>query len=770
VPLFSRQELPGKQPAASRIFSLGEETSESYPFGVSWSSPGLAKHRRCALAVHTTNLVLSLWASEGKPEDETSWDRRLILNDTLEDYFSEQVIQNGEQPPSQNEDRIRVRKRIRAFAWAPAMQRRQQSSMVGTQLYWDPFLMAVSNDDNQVIILAVNSPTSTYGIDDVWSATVCTVSSIRSDDSGTDSFPGIFEEMMERQGHISYLAWSPWIIKPEGCQSVLAYATNEHVRFRVVKYSTSGLSVGPEVVYPNIELRFAGPMSWSPRIGADDMLTLALFTSSEVICLTISATDASIVHQAAHDLDGRWDTISGVAWDINGKNFPRLHFASQNQTTRCPTAALEVTPTSLLPISRPGWPYWREHISGSQGHFSAEHELKGNANAKVWGLCTSPLGDYIVSCHTLHPTDMIEYGVQADRRCNIAVSLTSGRGSELKFPNVAVSAESIFSTVRKWIESNVETYDELPSVKEEIYKKLMHTYSSPHRLSNSVTATEGAVDASVLGNLLTAFKQDAFLDPNTLKDRYEILASYICTPAEAIDLPKILIAFRLAKQTLYFASTVPPSTGFSKSILKSSRHAIRLIQELISPDISAEDHTSTNASSISVGWSETCTFCDAPIHFLDPFSASCVKGHKFVRCGLSFLTIQAPGCSKYCGICKSPYLSDDYIAHEESRVSEVTGEGLGTNHTANGTTNGDSNAGAEMGDGISDNDEQDAELTAGGEPPAESSVGSMNGRLALRSDIAGTELPFKKGLPVTLARVLYLACDACVYCGGKFVG
>lgn len=27
-----------------------------------------------------------------------------------------------------------------------------------------------------------------------------------------------------------------------------------------------------------------------------------------------------------------------------------------------------------------------------------------------------------------------------------------------------------------------------------------------------------------------------------------------------------------------------------------------------------------------------------------------------------------------------------------------------------------------------------------------------------------------RSLPVSLARVLFLSCDACIYCGGKFVG
>jgi len=87
VPLFSTDELPLKEPAPMQSYSIGQEISNSSPTAIAWSPPGLAKHRKCALAVLTANLVLSMWATEGKPQDASSWNRRLIVNDALREYY-----------------------------------------------------------------------------------------------------------------------------------------------------------------------------------------------------------------------------------------------------------------------------------------------------------------------------------------------------------------------------------------------------------------------------------------------------------------------------------------------------------------------------------------------------------------------------------------------------------------------------------------------------------------------------------------------------------
>ena len=61
--------------------SIGEEQSDSTVLAMAWSSPGMSRHQRPALAVLTTNHLLSLWASASDIEDHSSWKRVLVFND-----------------------------------------------------------------------------------------------------------------------------------------------------------------------------------------------------------------------------------------------------------------------------------------------------------------------------------------------------------------------------------------------------------------------------------------------------------------------------------------------------------------------------------------------------------------------------------------------------------------------------------------------------------------------------------------------------------------
>lgn len=78
VSWFTTTELPEKEAGPYSTYSIGEEVSSSAPVSIAWSPPGIAKHRRCALGVLTSSLVMSIWASEGKTDDEASWKRKLV--------------------------------------------------------------------------------------------------------------------------------------------------------------------------------------------------------------------------------------------------------------------------------------------------------------------------------------------------------------------------------------------------------------------------------------------------------------------------------------------------------------------------------------------------------------------------------------------------------------------------------------------------------------------------------------------------------------------
>jgi hypothetical protein len=784
VPWFTKQELPVKENAPLQSYSIGEEISASIPVALSWSPPGIAKHRRCALAVLTTNLALSIWSSDGRPQDESSWDRRLIINDALEGYFFN-IVRDGARllSPESNES-VRLRRRVRAFTWAPSMYDAQLSGTVGTQLSWGQPLIAVSNDDNEVIILAVNSPTSTLGMHESWSSEVLGCFSVTPDPQSVVSDPVLFDEILQQQQIVSHISWSPWATVGEDLQSVLVYATNHDVRARVIKYSPDSTKFGPEVVYPDLDIRYAGPMKWSPKVD-DDALKLVLFTNAEVICLTISRLDASLIQQASHHMDGRWDSVSGVAFDVNPHDCTKVHVCSKTSTGQHPTALLDLTETGLSAAITGNPPNWKEAIGGLEAEFGLEHDLKGNVYLKMWGLSTSPLGDFIASCHTIHPTDMFEYGPPSDRNTTVTIRKMRDAGS-LEFVCRNASADSIILTLKKWVADHVEDKDKLPEEKSRIQKQLLEAYPPKVNQQGSKNVALMPYTSTNMLELLTAFKQNVFLDTETLNDRFDILTSIACTSTDSTDLARTMVAFRLAASLQNLPAHLSSISIFSKTILGQSRQVLRFVQNLtLDPhDIQAV----SDADSV-----ETCGFCGASLPLTSLTTASCTNGHLFTRCGLSFLAIQFPGVTKHCGLCKTSFFGDEFVLDQE----EIMGKEIQTPQ----------NGAVEEGSGeeeIAPRDvdmhnapAEDAEITEKG---LQQSLSPGHGKAVTQTTALGISYTEPAGqerktandkaqggkdidstldidrnergrdLPLSLARVLFLGCDACIYCGGKYVG
>jgi hypothetical protein len=725
VPWFSNDELPLRDAAPLPNYSVGEEISPSVPIAIAWSSPGLAKYRRCALAVLTSNLVLSIWSAEGKLQEESSWNRRLMINDALASYFAHNVTVQASHVTSDAGEQRRLRSRIRAFAWAPALP--SAFNTMGTQIVYGRQYLVVANDDNQLVFLAVDSSTSTLGSSQGWKANILTHMSLEFEEGSIFTDPLFFDDLMKQQRFISQVAWSPWMERSDSYQSVIAYATNEGVRGRLITHNNDSIKLGAEVLYPGIGLRYSGPMSWCPKVDDDNKLTLALFTNSGLIYLTISGHDASIVEQISHDLDGRWDQVSGVVWDYDKHPSPHLHFSSLLSTVQSPTAVLEKSSNAMKGLKAPSW---KEKIENSQVLFSVKNDLKGHSKTKVWGLTPSPLGDFIAACNSLHPSDSIEYGPPADRRGTVALS-TLRQYSKIResFPFRNTTAEGVLFTLKKLVENTVEDAGQMPAFAEEVVGKLMQAYG-PVAVSESSPPEVSQTNA--LKELVELFKTRAFFDENTLRDRYSILVSYACNDTSSSELAKTLISYRLASALQRLPHTLS-QTPFSAEILLQHKQLVALINGLFASQDEGAEATEEPTENVSVSMidgdavdtdpapdtrsgsndpapsthgpvnqaspaaTDQCDFCSAPIFFTDLTTATCTNGHQFPRCGISLLAIQAPGITKYCGICSTPFLSEEFI-----HAQEVSQDG--------------------------------AEV------------------------------------PVTLSKVLFQTCDVCIYCGGKFVG
>jgi hypothetical protein len=396
---------------------------------------------------------------------------------------------------------------------------------------------------------------------------------------------------------------------------------------------------------------------------------------------------------------------------------------------------------------------------------------------------------------------MIEYGTPSDRQTTLSISDMWARNDDVTFPARAVSAEGIYYTIRRWIEKEVESAEELPSLKAEVHQKLIATYPSPQHPETTRSPRNASIDSKDLNILLEDFKEKVVLDANTLKDRYEVLASTICTPSDLNELPKTLIAFRLAKALQTLPAFLSNDHPFSKSILEMSRQAINVVNDLISdtdPDAEGEDDPMVQASTHPIPprcldtATETCTFCSSPIPFENLWTAYCTKGHEFIRCGLSFLTIQGPKCTKKCGICDTLFFTDEYVAGDgvlqveaESSEMSVDGDAEQEQDTEMGDAGGEAGT-ANSPIEVAEDGEEPSVDTDPAEPAdqieeVDSVQPSVEQNIQIASsdpDPASAPAPSskpirkvrKKQIPVNLARVLFLGCDVCIYCGGKFVG
>jgi hypothetical protein len=642
----------------------------------------------------------------------------------------------------------------------------------------------VCNDDNQLAVVVIDSPTSTYGADHGWNAVVLTHASMIPDSESIFSEPSFFDDITKQQKHISHVSWSPWTISGDWYHSIIVYATNEDVRARIVTYTHDSIGLGDEVVYPNIDMRYNGPMKWYPTVN-EGILSLALFAASGLIYLKISTQDASIIEEATHDLDGRWDPVSGATWDADQRPASRLHFSSLLSTVQNPTSVLEVSSNELTAL---GCPSWRDQIENSAVLFSAKNDLKGNTKMKVWGLVASPLGDFIATCHSVHPSDMIEYGSPNDRRGTVAISaLREYRKMRQSFPHRDVGAEGVLFTLKKLVENTVEDNEQIPAFVEEVADKLLQAYGPIDGSSDSSNISLSTLDVKNIDILVRVFKQVAFFDPHTLKDRYTNLASHACNTKVNDGLESILIAYRLASLSQELPAVLS-GTCFSAEIRNHHQKMVALVRKLVESDPSPATNTqSTSAKhspdrtdldvnvvapsqpsddttpSVNLELSDvtvdTCDFCSAPIPFTDPITASCTNGHQFPRCGLSFLAIQAPGITKYCGICSTPFLSEDFlIAQEMNDKRGHLAEPANTDGQVRANSDGRNGADhkgdiAMASDGLDDDQERH-------------NAKQQRQATAAKFD----ESEGEKNLPMTLAKVLFFACDACIYCGGKFVG
>jgi hypothetical protein len=135
-------------------------------------------------------------------------------------------------------------------------------------------------------------------------------------------------------------------------------------------------------------------------------------------------------------------TLTGVAFKVSSSNDVLVYFTSLLSTAWAPTTCLKLP---LKENSAVPSPSWQAQILESQALFSAAHDLGENAIAKTWGLASSPLGDLIATCVSLHPSDMIEYSTGNEQKSNVTLSSLSDTTEKFTLPRgSAVGRKRLF--------------------------------------------------------------------------------------------------------------------------------------------------------------------------------------------------------------------------------------------------------------------------------------------------------------------------------------
>lgn len=240
---FTVDEWPVQEPDSFDHFSIGEEQSTSVVTALAWSPPGLAMHKRSVLAVLTSNLVVSFWASVADPVVTASWQRVFVLNNAVLKSWERRCVSKN--LPMPIETQLRRKLRIRSMAWAPRIRQWPEKYQHSVETKWGMFLLAVANDDEEVVFLLISSPYTTESTS--WDSHIVTLMSLdekgspggvfaakdimysnresipesqskaRLDDRssgrsiGTRHYrPSLFNSAVRRNISIDHIAWGPW--------------------------------------------------------------------------------------------------------------------------------------------------------------------------------------------------------------------------------------------------------------------------------------------------------------------------------------------------------------------------------------------------------------------------------------------------------------------------------------------------------------------------------------------------------------------------------
>ncbi|OJJ45563.1 hypothetical protein ASPZODRAFT_152616 [Penicilliopsis zonata CBS 506.65] len=626
VNVFTNDEWPTIYPQKRADFSIGAEQSMSTVVGLSWSPPGIAKHRRCLLAVLTSNMLLSLYEPFGP---QAKWTRVAVVNHALRDYLSDSAFDEG----------VRLRKaRVRAFTWSPPLQVPDSGvphAAATPEIRWGAGLIALANDDNDIVVIHIGYYKAVSTSSNYYSMGILSSTSLQEVDENFSKVQteSILYQTLKSHTRVSSLACGPWIhhSPAKSASAMLAVVYGSGLQTIRVNVSMS-LGTSQDALRPSYKLearttehrlnlengnihnyQFTGPLQWLHQEGMDPLhLAAGVFAGLLTFSMPKSVYDGSSVSNDGIEMretpfvektnentqvDGtnHWEPIGAMGSVVKDKaSLPSIHLGTMGGYTFASTFGDVRNQDSSFT------PFWTKQLDDFRERFDIDRDLGGLAIVRVRGLASYK--GIIAVAFTMHPGDVIEYRTAAEERTTL-----------------------VFASATPEDELEAQLVLPLP----------------PSNLSPSNLRSKRE---PILRLVLDLGLDVEIADPWSQRLLY---AAVCCTIVDSENEELLSLAHK-ALIRLATITGADLSEEISMCLQRNRDNIVKTktIEQLEGP---------------GGQFYEKCEMCNAGLTWYSPQEAQCASGHLFVRCALTFISIQDPGISKFCSSCGAEYIYEGLI-------------------------------------------------------------------------------------------------------------
>ncbi|KAK6436062.1 hypothetical protein LTR95_007755 [Oleoguttula sp. CCFEE 5521] len=611
--VFTVREIPPMDAGmGSHVWSLGEEQSQRHVVSLAWSPAGIAKFETCALAVLHSNHVLAIWECTGRPQENTHWSRCLLINHAVQALYQQDKDKSLSNRPVEQQQ---VWQRINAFAWAPDMRNLGLSI---SRPSWSSQLMAVATGRGDLLILDVRSSYDLFdSSESEWSVKI--LHRISANTIAATRPAEARNVQSEVDVRLTYIAWSDWAVESQETDNVvssLAFINAgvlHAVRVVVTAGSNVDLDVGEVKALPTANASpVTGPLHFISR-----STTAVVFAADAIVSVELETNAFN-----THDLDGRWDAVTGLAQTKDPDGTTHLHFTSHLSTSSSKTCRVAA---DLKTTSKSARPQWRQMINESKSRFNIAHGLGRHVQDIVWGITSSPTRDLVAVCVVCEPDSSPAHFIASMDLCEVSIT----RECDLSYELCGGSAEIMHFSMRQQGSTATEM--------------MIKSLVIPESISTDVSSGAPTASAAVLNSVYSIRKEIFDHAPNARArlERLGVLAGG-ARPRPGLTRAEYTRNIKAILDVGY-ALPQPMESLLSARIL----HSLRVVKAKLS-----ENSTADLASQ------EECIVCSQDLPFESLFWSRCPAGHQYSRCALTFLSIQEPGQSKRCRLCDVQCLNE----------------------------------------------------------------------------------------------------------------